>query len=83
RFDWMGSQWPSMGVRSRPRVISVEQFVFMAGCKDPNWVLSGIAYTNYPRIGAWKHPLRAIADERCGGSTLSKPGRWKQQARER
>ena len=49
-FDWMGSQWPSMGVRSRPRVISVEQVVFGRPCKDPNWVLSGIAYLNYLRI---------------------------------
>ena len=72
RFDWMGSQWPSMGVRSRPRVISVEQVVFGCPCKDPNWVLSGIAYLNYHGFGAWKHPLRALPyDKIMGRGTLN------------
>ena len=82
-FDWMGSQWPSMGVRSRPRVISVEQVVFGRSCKDPNWVLSGIAYTNYHRLV----PGSILSEQLLMGNSMiadrSIPGRWVQRARER
>ena len=61
-----------MGVRSRPRVISVEQVVFGQAVKIRTGCFQASHIQTTYGFGAWKHPLRALPyDEIMGRGKMN------------